>query len=242
MTSSHVELVDVADLVRVHEARVAHHVAAVREVHREDRASPITHRRRAVVVELVLRDLHVPSEEVRFEAPEEARVARHEVLEHPVLRARLDHPDLVPALDDVGGDLAGAPVDEVPQFACAVHDRVADLACAGRAEGIGPAREAEGRLRTLVGFRQRLGRPGRLEGAGGHAPVHGLEGVPGGVGRPPDRPVDHLPHVDPPRMDASFPRTSLSCEPVTETLTCAVQATRPDTSTTGPFPGISGGP
>ena len=42
------QLVDVADLVRVHEAGVAHHVAAVGEVHGEDRAAPVAHGRAAV--------------------------------------------------------------------------------------------------------------------------------------------------------------------------------------------------
>ena len=43
------ELVDEADLVRVHEARVAHHVAAVREVDRQHRTAPVLDRRRAVI-------------------------------------------------------------------------------------------------------------------------------------------------------------------------------------------------
>ncbi len=208
------ELVDVADLVRVHEARVAHHVAAVREVHREDGAASVAHRGRAVVVELVLRELHVAAEEVLLEPAEERRVARHQVLERAVLRARLDHPDLVSAQDDVGRDFPGPPVHEVAQLARAADDGVPDLPRARRAQGVGPARVAEGRLRTLVGLRKGLGRPGRLEGTRRNPAVHGLERVPGDIGRPANRPVNHLPHFDPPRLHgATIPRTGLNWRP-----------------------------
>ena len=45
------ELVDVAHLVGVHEARVAHHVAAVGQVHREHRAAAVADARGAVAVD-----------------------------------------------------------------------------------------------------------------------------------------------------------------------------------------------
>ena len=47
------QLVDVTDLIRVHEARVAHHVAAVRQVDRQDRPAPVLDGRRAVIVQRV---------------------------------------------------------------------------------------------------------------------------------------------------------------------------------------------
>ena len=53
------ELVDVADLVGVHEARVAHHVAAVGQVDREHGAAAVLDRRGAVVVQRRLGDREV---------------------------------------------------------------------------------------------------------------------------------------------------------------------------------------
>ena len=41
-TSRHRQLVDVADLVGVHEARIAHHVAAVRQIDGQHRAASVS--------------------------------------------------------------------------------------------------------------------------------------------------------------------------------------------------------
>ena len=99
--SSHAQLVDEADLVGVHEARVAHHVAAVGQVHREDRAAAVLDRAAAVVVELlVVVRLDVAPRERLLEVLEHRRVDRHDVFEVPVDRAVLDHQDLAVALDD----------------------------------------------------------------------------------------------------------------------------------------------
>ena len=62
------ELVDVADLVGVHEARVAHHVAAVGQVDRQHRAAAVLDRRGAVVVQRVGDGREVAARKERFEA------------------------------------------------------------------------------------------------------------------------------------------------------------------------------
>ncbi len=107
-----VELVDVTDLVRVHEAWVAHHVAAVREVDREHRAAPVLDRGSPVLVQAVLGDREVPPGVQGLDPLEEGGVDGHHVLEEAVLGARLPHEDPAVLLDDRRLDLAGAPVHQ----------------------------------------------------------------------------------------------------------------------------------
>ena len=192
------ELVDVTDLVRVHEARVAHHVAAVREVDRENCAAAVLDRGRAVLVKRVLRDPDVAPEEVLLEPAEELRVTGHQIFERPVLRARLDHPDLVASEDDVGRNFSGPPVHELAELARAAYDGVAHLSRARRAQRIRAAGVAQGRLRALVTLRERLGRPGRMKSTRRDAAIHGLKGIPGDVRRRPYRLVELLAHRSPP--------------------------------------------
>src|SRR5664279_3295303 len=192
------KLVDVTDLIRVHEARVAHHVAAVREVDREDGAAAVLDRGRAVVVELVLRDLDVAPEEILLEPAEELRVTGHQVFERAVLRARLDHPDLVAAQEDVGRNFSGPPVHELAELARAADDRVPDLSCARRAQRIRAAGIAQGRLRALVTLRERLRRPCRMKSTRRDAAIHGLKGIPGDIRRRPYCLVELLAHRSPP--------------------------------------------
>ena len=68
------QLVDEPDLVRVHEARVAHHVAAVGQVDGEHRAAAVLDRAAAVVVQLlVVVRADVAAREHVFEVLEERR-------------------------------------------------------------------------------------------------------------------------------------------------------------------------
>ena len=48
------QLVHKANLVRIHEAGIAHHVAAVGQIDRQHRSAPVRHRRGAVVVQLLV--------------------------------------------------------------------------------------------------------------------------------------------------------------------------------------------
>ena len=107
------QLVDEAHLVGVHEARVAHHVAAVGEVDRQHRAAAVLDGAAAVVVQLLVvvrRD--VAAREHLLEVPEHLRVDRHHVLEVAVDRAVLDHQDLAVALEDRRLDLADLLVQQ----------------------------------------------------------------------------------------------------------------------------------
>ena len=81
------KLVNETDLVRVHEARIAHHVAAVRQIDRQHRSAAVFDRRRAVIVKLfVIVRLDVAAREERFDVLEELRVDRHHVFEMAVRR------------------------------------------------------------------------------------------------------------------------------------------------------------
>ena len=92
------ELVDEPDLVRVHEAGVAHHVAAVGEVDGQHRAAAVLDGGAAVVVQLlVVVGPDVAAREHFLEVLEERRVDRHHVLEVAVDGAVLHHEDLAVA-------------------------------------------------------------------------------------------------------------------------------------------------
>ena len=79
------QLVDEADLVGVHEARVAHHVAAVGQVDGEHRATAVLDGAAAVVVQLlVVVGAHVAAREDVLEVLEEVGVDGHHVFEMAV--------------------------------------------------------------------------------------------------------------------------------------------------------------
>ena len=131
--SSQRQLVDEAHLVRVHEARVAHHVAAVGQVHREDRSASVLDRAAAVVVQLlVVVRLDVAPRERFLEVLEHRRVDRHDVLEVPVNRAVLDHHDLAVALENRRFDFADLLGQENRDVLLAVENLLARLPHARR--------------------------------------------------------------------------------------------------------------
>ena len=156
---------DEPDLVRVHEARVAHHVAAVRQVDRQHRAAAVLDGAAAVVVQrLVVVRVDVAAREHLLEVLEHRRVDRHHVFEVAVQGAVLHHQDLAVALDDRRLDLADLLGEQHRDVLLAVENRLPRLAHAGRAERIGLARPAERRLGLLPRLQQRLVRPTRSEG------------------------------------------------------------------------------
>ena len=178
------ELVDEADLVGVHEAGVAHHVAAVGEVDRQDRTAAVSDRRGAVVVELgVVVGADVAAGKGLFKVLEEGRVDGHDVFEVAVLGAILDHEDLAVALDDLSLDFANLLIQKDFMRKLAVEDLLADFGDAFGTEGVRGAGPAEGRLFLLVGLEEWLVAPlGRERGVGADA-VEALEDGPGCLGR-----------------------------------------------------------
>jgi hypothetical protein len=155
--------VHVPDLVRIHEAWIAHHVAAVGQIDRQHGAAPVLDGGCAVVVELTGGRAVVTTREQPLEALQKSRIDRECVGECPVLGARLLDDDPPVPFQDRGGDLADVIVNERFDRLFAGENAGAGLAHAGRAQRIGGTRKAERRLRTLSAFEERPRRPLRLK-------------------------------------------------------------------------------
>ena len=139
------ELVDVPDLVRVHEARVAHHVAAIRQIDRQHGAAPVFDRRRPVIVQIAGVRRVVASGEEGFDALEERGVDRERVAERAVLRARLLDHDVPVAFDDGRGNLADVLVNQRVDRLLARENACTRLTDACGTERIRAARPAKRR-------------------------------------------------------------------------------------------------
>ena len=125
------------NLVRIHEARIAHHVAAVRQIDCQHRAAAILDRRRAVVVKfLVVVSFDIAAGEQLLDVRKELDVDRHHVFEMAVRRTILDHPYLAVTLDDLGLDLTDLFIDQNANFLFAAKDLFARLDHAVRAQRI----------------------------------------------------------------------------------------------------------
>ena len=138
---------NVADLVGIHEAGIAHHVAAVRQIDRQDCAAAMLDRAAAVVVQffiVVSRD--VAAGKLLLDPLEELHVDRHHVFEMAVHGTILDHPDLAIALDDLGFDLTDLLVNQDSAILLAADDRFARLDHAVRTQRIGLSRPTESRF------------------------------------------------------------------------------------------------
>ena len=173
-----------ADLVGVHEAGVAHHVAAVGQVDGQHRAASVGHGGGAVVVQArVVVRADVAAGEDLFQVAHEGRVDRHHVLEVAVDGAVLHHQDLSVALDDLRLQLADLLVQQDLVGQLAVHDLLADLRHALRTQRVRGARPAQRRLLLLVALQQRLVAPlGRKAGAIGEQRVESAVDNPSALG------------------------------------------------------------
>src|SRR6185503_2420312 len=106
-------LVNVTNLVRVHEARVAHHVAAIRQVDSQNCAASKLNIRSAVTMYVfVFGSAEVATKEERLDAPQKFRVGRHHIFKLSVLRTIFAHHDLAVVFDDLSLDLAGMRVHQ----------------------------------------------------------------------------------------------------------------------------------
>ncbi len=189
------QLVNVADLVRVHEAGIAHHVAAIGQVHRKHGAAAVANGARTVLVQtFVVVRRNIAAGEILLDPLQELRVHGHQVFVLAVDGAFLHHPDLTVALDDLRLDFADLLVHQVGPVLLAVHDRIARLFHAIRAQRIGRARPAERGLRLLPRLQQRLIGPFRSEGRIRIVLIEELNGVIGDARRLAQRPVKRFPN------------------------------------------------
>ena len=174
----------ITDLVGVHEARIAHHVAAVRQIDGEHAAAAVGDGAGAVVVQLfVVVRANIAARENIFQVLGERRIDRHQVFEAPMDRALFDHHDLAVFLDDVGLDLADLLVPQDLDRDLAIQNLLADLGDALGTQRIGLARPAEFRLLLFPTLEKRLIGPFRYES---RIPVDGVQLVidmPSGIRR-----------------------------------------------------------
>ena len=178
------QLVDEADLVRVHEAGIAHHVAAVGQIDRQHRPAAVLDRAAAMVVQLlVVVRLNIAAGKHLLEVLEEVGIHRHHVLEVAVDGAILHHQNLAVALENRRLDLADLLVEQNRDVLLAVEDRLARFAHADRTERVGLTRPPERRLRLLPRLQQRFVGPFRNEGRTRVDTVGRVEHVPRAVGR-----------------------------------------------------------
>src|SRR5208282_2607088 len=151
------KFVDVPNLVSVHKAGIAHHVAAVGEIDGKHGAASILHGGRTVVMQMfVFVGADIAAGENFFEVLREFRVDRHQVFEVPVLGAVLNHPDLAVAFDDLGLDLANFFAHQNIDWQVAVKNLLPNFRYALGTKRIGRARPAERRLRLFPGLEQGL--------------------------------------------------------------------------------------
>ena len=158
------QLMNVAHLVRVHEAGIAHHVAAIRQIDGQHRSAAVPHRARSVLVQpLVVVRGNIAAGEVLFDPGQEARIDGHQVLVRAVDRTFLHHPDLPIALDDLRLDLPHLFVHQILPVFLSAEDRLARLFHAAGAQRIGLPRKAQRGLGLLPRLQQRLFGPFRRE-------------------------------------------------------------------------------
>ena len=147
-------------LVRVHKARVAHHVAAVGQVDRQHRTTPVRHGRRAVIVQLiVVVRTNIAARENFFQMLEESRIDRHHIFEMTVNRAVLHHQNLAVALDNLRLDLTNFLVQQNLMRQLAVDNLLPNRRHTLGAKRVRRTRPAERRLFFLVALQQRLVAP-----------------------------------------------------------------------------------
>ena len=177
------QLVHVPHLVGVHEAGVAHHVAAVGEVHGEDRAPAVADGGGPVAVHILVAEGPVVApREPALDDLVELHVDRADVVEGPVLGAGLGDPQLVALLVEGGPDLAQVAAHQLLELPLAAQYLLAGLDDAPGTQGVGLTRVAQRRARSLVRLRQRSRGPLGLDRSSlGHTGVDGLEGPPGQV-------------------------------------------------------------
>ena len=182
-----------ANLVGVHKAGVAHHVAAVRQIDGEHRSAAVGDGGRTMIMQLfVVVGADVAAREDVLKVLEEGRVHGHQVFELAVGGALFHHPYFAIAFDHLGLDFAQLVVLEDGDGKFAVEDALAEFGDALGAERVGGAGPAEGRLGLLVGLQQRLVGPLGGEGRFLIEAVHLFENHPAGASRDYGRFLDNL--------------------------------------------------
>ena len=154
------QLMDESHLVGVHEAGIAHHVAAIRQINRQHRPAPVLHRGRSVMMKLlVVMRRNIAAGEHVLQMLRELGVDRHYIFEVTVGGAILHHQNLAVAFDDLCLDLADLLIHQNFMRQVPVKNLLPNLRHTLRAQRIGRPRPTQRRLRFLIRLEQRLFRP-----------------------------------------------------------------------------------
>jgi hypothetical protein len=109
--------VHIPNLIRIHETRIAHHVASVGKVNgQHSTASKFDVRCAMMMNMVVLGGFKITSKKERFDPLEEIGVRCKNVFKFAVCRAGFPHQDLAVFLDDLSFDLAGMGVHQNVQW------------------------------------------------------------------------------------------------------------------------------
>jgi hypothetical protein len=114
---------NISNLVGIHEAGIAHHVAAVREIDGEHRSAAVLDRTASVVVKaLIAVRRNVSAGEILLNPFQELDVNGHQIFGSSMLGAVLYHPDLAISLNDVRLNFADLLMQQLIPFDLAIND------------------------------------------------------------------------------------------------------------------------
>src|SRR6266542_4754744 len=148
-------LVHITNLVCIHEAGIAHHVAAIGKVHGQDGAAAKFDVRSAMSMDVrIVSRAKVASEEERFDPLEKRGVSCHNVNKLAMLRTVLAHDYLSVFFHDLCFDFARMLIHQRFEGSFAADDGVANFLNTAGTKTVGLAWEAERWRGALVGFQQ----------------------------------------------------------------------------------------
>ena len=155
-----VQLANKTDLVGVREAGITHHVAAIREVHGQNRTASILHGARPVIMQrIVVVSLDIAARIEIFDALLKFAVQRQNVFEFTVDGTFLHHPYLSVPFENGCLDLPDPLLYHGPVIYFILENLLARFYHALWTKRIGGAGKAQRRLGFLTGFQQRFIRP-----------------------------------------------------------------------------------
>src|SRR5439155_7686486 len=173
-------LVNVSDLICVHEAGIAHHVAAVGKVHRQNGPPAKLDIGGAMVVYCgVFRNAEVAPKEERLNSSQELRIGSHHVFKLSVFRTVLLHDDLTILFENLGLNLARVFIHQGFQSSLSGDNGITNFLYTSWAKTVSLARKTERRRRSFVGFQERARGPVRTDGvAFGESSINRLKSLP----------------------------------------------------------------
>ena len=119
---------NITNLVRIHEARVAHHVAAVGQIYSQDRAAPKLNVGGSVTVDVrVFGGAKVAAKKQRLDSFQEGGIGGHYVHKLAVFGTGLAHNHLSVLFQNLGLDLARMFIHQRFEGGCAGDDGVANF-------------------------------------------------------------------------------------------------------------------